>query len=306
MKSLKTMSAMLLLSLSLGAYAQDDEMVDAVAEEEASEISVPTTPTEKKFFHRVQLGFTGTFAKYTNNSTKRRSSLPETEKYFLKGLNVGWVGDLHISKRLPLYLELGGTLTWQTGKSDDYSIRNRMTNGEGVVTNYAHKVHAFSFTIPVNVNYQFKNLAGVDGLTVAPMLGVYARFNILAKRKETKTVTEYGPSVAGMDVVTDVTETTENKSLMKDDRKGGWMEGRPHSGHTLQAGAQVGVNVYYKRYSFSLAYMYDITPFARHSSPLGLTSEATDQGGNLPSSGTGCDMKIKTNHNFAFTVGYIF
>ena len=304
---MKLMFSALLLSISLGAFAQDeDELMDAVAEEEAAEVSAPTAPSEGKFFHRVQLGFVGTFAKYTNNSTQRRSSLPASEKYFLKGLNVGWIGDLHIAKRLPLYLELGGELAWMAGSSSDYVVPNRMSNGEGIVTNYHHSVQAFTLTIPVGVTYQFKNVGGVEGLTVAPLVGIRAQLNLVAKRKEKRTVTEYKPSVGGQDVIDRVVETVENKSLMKEERKGGWMEGRPHAGRLLQFGAQIGVNAFYKHYSFGLSYVYDFMPFARHSSPLGLYSEDKSVGGIEPKSGTGCDMKIVTNHNFAVTFGYIF
>ena len=69
MKLMKIMPTALLLCLSLGVYAQDDDLSeDAVAEEEAAEVFVPSTPTEGRYFHRVQLGYMGTIAKYTNNS----------------------------------------------------------------------------------------------------------------------------------------------------------------------------------------------------------------------------------------------
>ena len=93
---------------------------------------------------------------------------------------------------------------------------------------------------------------------------------------------------------------------MKYEEDGGWMEGRSHVGKLFQPGVMVGVNAYYKRYTVGLAYMYDLIPFAQHDSPLGLTSKAKDVGGFTQSSGTGCDMKISTSHNFSITVGYVF
>ena len=51
MKSMKLMLSALLLGLSVSAYAQDDdELLDATAEEETAEVSVPTNPTERRFF----------------------------------------------------------------------------------------------------------------------------------------------------------------------------------------------------------------------------------------------------------------
>lgn len=308
MKLMKVMLSAMLLSLSLGAYAQDDdELLEAAAGEDSTEVFVPSTPSEAKFFQRVQLGFAGMNAKYTNNSAQRSPTAPASEKYFLKGVTFGWMGDLSIAKRMPLYLELGAMMTYLSGSNDGYTINRRsQLNGDGAVISYEQSVKAFTLAIPVGVTYQFKNVAGVKDLTVAPLAGVYARFNLMAKRKETKTEIVYGESVMGQDVVKEYNVTTQNKSLMKEERKGGWMEGRDHAGNLAQVGAQLGVNAFYKHYSFGFSYMYDITPFAKHSSPLGLTSQSTPQGGNLPSSGTGCDMEISTRHNFAITVGYIF
>lgn len=289
-----TLSA-LLLSLSLSAFAQDDdELLDAVAEEDSTEASVPTSLTEKKFFQRVQLGFSGTSAKYVNNSAMLADNVPAYEKYFLKGVSLGWIGDVKLTKKLPLYLELGGMFAWQMGSTNGVRDNKRSPSGEGVVNDFSYKVRALTLTIPISVNYQFKNVAGVEGLTVAPFAGVYGRINIIAKRKQTKTQTEYGRNdILGNEVVKGMTVTTEDKSLMKYYLDDGWMSSKKHVGKLLQVGAQVGANAYYKRYSFGLAYMYGITPFASHSSPKS-------------ANGTGCDMEITTRHNVEVNVGFIF
>ena len=88
MNLLKILPAAMLLSVSLGAFAQDDEELDAVAEDEVAEVVVPTNPSDGKFFHRVQLGFVGTNAKYINNCETRPARVPASEKYFLKGLSL--------------------------------------------------------------------------------------------------------------------------------------------------------------------------------------------------------------------------
>ena len=305
---MKIMPAALLLSLSLGVYAQDEETQIEATEEEAPEVFVPSTPTEKKFFHRVQLGFIGTNAKYSNHNVERQARVPQSEKYFLKGVSLGWMGDLQLTKKFPLYFEIGTNLSFLSGK-DSRNETTRYTLGSGVSTDYATRVQAFTLQIPINLSYQFRNVANVDGLTLAPFVGPYIRFNIIANRKLTKTETIYDYYDANRnDVIRNVNVTSETRSLMKDNLKNddGWMEGRKHVGKLVQVGAQVGVNAFYKHYSFGIAYLHDFTPFAKHSSPLGITSKETDQGGHIPMSGTGCDMKISTRHNFAITVGYVF
>ena len=288
MNLMKIMPAALLLSLSLGVYAQDEETQIEATEEEAPEVFVPSTPTEKKFFHRVQVGFIGTNAKYTNHNVERQARVPQSEKYFLKGVSLGWMGDLQLTKKFPLYFEIGTNLSFLSGK-DSRNETTRYTLGSGVSTDYATRVQAFTLQIPINLSYQFRNVANVDGLTLAPFVGPYIRFNIIAKRKQTKTETVYDNYDAnGNDVIQQVNVTSETRSLMKDNLKNddGWMEGRKHVGKLVQVGAQVGVNAFYKHYSFGIAYLHDFTPFAKHSSPLGITSKETDQGGHIPMSGT--------------------
>ena len=291
MKLLKIMPAAVLLSLSLGVYAQDDDELIEGTEEDNVEVSIPQNHTERPFFHRVQIGFLGTVAKYTNNNEDRKPTVPDSEKYFLKGITFGWMGDLKLTKNdVPLYIELGGMFTFQTGTSDGSN-----NSKPGVRYKWDTRVNAFSFMIPVSLNYQFRDFYGVEGLTVAPFAGVYGRFNLVAKRRQTVTKENYNVIT---NEVTNTDVTSAWKSLMEDNLNGhdGWMEGRTHTGKLLQVGAQLGVNAFYKHYSFGLSYMYDINPFAKHSSPLGITTKTTDQGGNLPSSGTGCDMKISTKN----------
>lgn len=298
MKSMKLMLSALLLTLSVGAYAQDYELLDDATTEESVEVSVPTSPTERRFFQRIQLGYTGTNAKYTNDNPQRKVTTPQSEKYFLSGVSLGWVGDLRLNQKIPFFLELGAVFTYHTGayNGNDYS-------NPSVLYDWHSRINAFSLTIPISVNYQFRNVF-TEGLTLAPFAGVYGRFNLVAERGCTWNSQGYnvvtGEKTWGPD------QTYERRSLMKYEEDGGWMEGREHCGKLLQCGVQAGVNAYYKRYFLGLTYMCDLMPFAKHSSPLGLTTKTTKEGGNLPTSGTGCDMKIKTTHNFAVTVGYIF
>lgn len=298
MKSMKIMLSAMLLSLSLGAYAQDEDELLEAAEEETTEASVPTAITAKRFFQRVQFGYTGTSAKYTNNNPKREVTTPQSEKYFLSGISLGWAGDLRLNQRIPVFFEIGANFTYHTGAYDGNDYSN-----SSVRYDWHSRINAFTISIPVGISYQFRDV-WKEGLTIAPFAGVYGRFNLVAERGCTWTSEGYnvvtGEKTWGPD------QTYERKSLMKYEEDGGWMEGRSHVGKLFQPGVMVGVNAYYKRYTVGLAYMYDLIPFAQHDSPLGLTSKAKDVGGFTQSSGTGCDMKISTSHNFSITVGYVF
>lgn len=322
MKLMKLMPAAMLLCLSLGAYAQDEDVNEEVGgEEEATEVFVPSTPTEKKFFQRVQLGFQGTIVKYTNFGHS-----PDYNNYFLKGFSLGWMGDAKIAKKYPIYFEIGANLAYHMGSSKGDTIVRYHPEGssEGDEHVFKYDVKAFTLTIPVSVSYQFRNALGIQDFTLAPYAGVYFRFNVMAKRKATDTFTEYVYNEDGsrQAVPGSTTKTHYTASLMSTDegpdqnnypeidpKSRFCMKGiseKPHVGTLVQPGAQIGVNAFYKNFSLGLAYMYDLIPFAGHKSSKELTSKSTPEGGNLPQIGTGCDMKISTAHNFLVTVGYVF
>ena len=304
MKLMKLMPAAMLLCLSLGAYAQDEDLTEETSgEEEATEVFVPGTPSEKKFFQRVQFGFTGTNVKYTNFGLS-----PDYNNYFLKGVSLGWIGDLQIAKKMPIYFEIGATFTYHTGRSKGDSIYIYHSNlGDGEETSRHYRIQAFSVTIPVNVSYQFRNVLGVEDFTLAPYAGVYFRFNVVCNRWETTSFQEYVKGNEGKGVaVGEPVVSRVNKSLMSDERNGGWWQHKPHVGTLVQPGAQVGVNAFYKNFSFGLAYMYDLIPFAGHKSSPVLTAKVTNEGGRLPNIGTNCNEKVSTSHNFSVTVGYVF
>lgn len=303
MKSMKIVLSAMLLTVSFGAFAQDDdELLGVAVDEQAAEVSVPTTPTEKPIFHRVHLGYTGTIVKYTNFGLS-----PDYNNHFLSGVSLGWTSNIKLTKTVPLYLELGATFTYHTGRSKGDSIYIYHSNmGGGEETTRHYRIQAFSLTIPVSLSYQFRDVFGKEGLTLAPYLGVHLRFNLVANRWETTTTTEFVNGNDGQGIATGTYTYRESRSLMKSERDGGWMSGKLHVGKLCQFGAQVGVNAYYKRYSVGVAYLHDFTPFAGHKSSGELTSKSTKEGGNLPSIGTNCDEEISTRHGFAVTVGYVF
>ena len=300
MKSMKIMLSAMLLSLSLGAYAQDEDELLEAAEEETTEASVPTAITAKRFFQRVQFGYTGTSAKYTNNKPSSNDIITY-EKYFLSGISLGWAGDLRLNQRIPVFFEIGANFNYLTGA---YNGQNHYSNSS-VRYDWHSRINAFTISIPVGISYQFRDV-WKEGLTIAPFAGVYGHFNLVAERGIT--MSEEGFNAVTGEIRYNETKPYERRSLMKDDNKTneGWMHGRTHVGKLFQPGVMVAVNAYYKRYTVGLSYMYDLVPFAQHDSPDGCYQEENGLGGWKVSSGTGCDMKITTKHNFSITVGYVF
>ena len=300
MKSMKLMLPALLLSLSLGAFAQDDdELMDATSEEDAAaEVFVPSHPWEKPIFYRVQLGYLGTSAKYTNNSQNKSITILGNESHFLSGVSLGVISDIVLTKNrnLPLYAEVGALLNYQTGHYD--GDRKKNSTQKEI---WHSRVYSLSMTIPINLSYQFRDIEKLKGITLAPFVGVYGRFNFVADRRlklETENYTYDG-------VLQDTKVEYKTMSLMKADPDG-WAKAKPNAGKLFQMGAQVGVNAFYKRFSFGLQYMYEFIPFANNYSEEGNQKKPNDVGGYTVTAGTGTDMEITTKHNFAITVGYFF
>lgn len=307
-----------MLSMCLGAFAQDldFEEADEIEATDSAVVADFAASGAPSFFHRVQVGFTGTMVEFT----KFRNS-PDYNNYFLKGVSVGWQGDFRLPKKAPWYLGIGATFTYHTGLSKGDSIYEYHNSrfgtdadgqvillpggdGEKIIRNY--RIHAFSITIPVTVSYQFRDFCGVKDLAIAPFVGPYMRFNVMVKRTEMADITTFGESDDGLGQPIGHTSTKVTKSLMSDEKNGGWWKHKTHVGNLLQCGAQAGFNIFYKHYSFGAAFMYDFMPFAGHHSSPALTHKATDQGGSLPFIGTNCDEKTSTAYNFAITFGYVF
>lgn len=297
MNFLKLMPAALLMSLSLNAFAQDeDALLDEVTDEESTEV-VASTPTDKKFFQRVQLGYTGTAVNFENKKPDENTAVL-SEKYFLSGITFGWAGDLRIDKDNSLFLEVGANLGVHVGTSKD---KNWNVHHDAY---YRYKVKAFTVAIPVSINKQFKDAFGVENLTLAPFAGLNFRFNVMAKR----TATEYNEdgSKTGKTYTASLMKTDKGPDFGESTRYMRAFDKKLHVGKLLQPGVQLGVNAYYQRYFCGISYMYDLRPFAVHKSSPELTSKTTPEGGNLPNIGTNCDVKATTSHNIAINFGYVF
>lgn len=295
MKSIKIMLSAFLLTLSMGSYAQvEEDVMDVESETEVAEAEASDMPM---FYHRVYGGFVGTATHYENFGYS-----PDYNNYFLKGINVGWAAGIHIAKKLPLYLELGAEVGFHAGASKGDSIMfNESVVGNDLFTKYHYNVKALTLNIPINVTYQFKD-AFIEGLTLAPFIGVHARFNVIADKKMTTTKIGRDGNV--------LEETSVTKSLMEVDQAGknGWAKGRLQRGKLAQVGAQVGVNAIYKNYTFGIAYMRDLTPFISLQSEKGIevTNRPENVGGVNLKPGVEKDLKVTTNNAFAISVGYKF
>lgn len=86
----------------------------------------------------------------------------------LKGFELGYINGINLTTKLPLFLELGGQLTW-THANDDIMV--------GEIK------HTFmSLAIPVNAAYKLA-FASSETVTIVPFIGPNFKFNLIGKEK---------------------------------------------------------------------------------------------------------------------------
>ena len=85
-----------------------------------------------------------------------------------KGFELGYIKGINLTSRIPLFLELGGQLTWTHAKDEVYSVDVK---------------HTFmNISIPVNVAYKFA-FASSENITIVPFVGPNFKFNVIGKKK---------------------------------------------------------------------------------------------------------------------------
>jgi len=85
-----------------------------------------------------------------------------------KGFELGFIKGISLTNRIPLFLELGGQLTWTHSKDE--------------VDNVDNKVTFMNIAIPVNVAYKFA-FANSENITIVPFVGPNFKFNVIGKEK---------------------------------------------------------------------------------------------------------------------------
>jgi len=134
----------------------------------------------------------------------------------LKGFEVGYLTGVSVTNKLPIFLELGGQLTWTHAK-DELSKNNEIK-------------HTFmSIAIPVNAAYKLA-FASSENITIVPFIGPNFKFNLIGKQKG-----ELDVDVA--DVI-DINTSYDASYFDKDD-----MGGDDNTAKRFQVGLNLGVGV---------------------------------------------------------------
>lgn len=185
----------------------------------------------------------------------------------LKGIDFNYLRGINLTQKFPLYLEVGGRLTYDTYKYEDDDEDYYGSN------TWSERLNLLSLSVPVNVSYKY-TLS--NGFYVAPFVGIHFRLNLLANDKWKETFIDRYGDVEKDDGVYSFFKADE------DDDDAFFADGED-TAKRFQFGGQIGVNLGYKAFNLGLAYYFD-TPIYKNDD---------------------ADFKVKTG-GVSLTVGYNF
>lgn len=212
----KILSLGMALMLCLGAQAQIVSSRSTIVKHEATvKSSQPTDP-----YNRIYVSYN------PHNLSSDYDFYDDLDKLNTIGFTFGYLHGFSLSKKVPLFLEVGGRVNYsfkkETSGEDEYDVKD------------TYKYSHLNVAVPVNLAYRytFKN-----GMSLAPYFGITFKTNILAKIKEDYTYQGE-------------TESSTTNCLDDDD-----MDGEAFK--RFQVGWQVGTGLTYKSYYFGVHYGAD-------------------------------------------------
>ena len=170
------------------------------------------------------------------------------------GFTLGWLGGWSVSKTMPLYVEGGLNLKYNHW-SDEWSESDSYGSWSYSYTNKS-SLTFLSLNVPVNISYKY-SIAGVDGLSIAPYIGLHLTGNIIGSGK-----IEDETYVNG-----DLDESDEETySLFSEDDMG-----KDNTASRFQLGWQIGVGLNYKKLYFGVGYSAEFSEYMKKVNTGGVT-----------------------------------
>lgn len=170
------------------------------------------------------------------------------------GFTLGWLGGWSISKTMPLYVEGGLNVKYNhwSDEATDSDSGSDYYGSWSYSETYKSSMNFLSLNVPVNLSYKY-SLSGVDGLSIAPYIGLHLTGNIIGSAKDEweYTDTYYGE--------TDRESGDESFSFFdKDD-----MGGSDYTASRLQFGWQIGVGLNYKKLYLGVGYSAEFSEYMK-------------------------------------------
>lgn len=178
------------------------------------------------------------------------------EDFKMTGISLGFTKGINLAQNLPLFIEVGGNITYAFA-TQDYADRNLKTD-DGI----EYKYSTLHLKVPVSLAYRF-SFKQKKAFSVTPYLGLNLRCNIFGQNKftfsdfekssysrkydtEAEFWKENNPEESGVREKTDLFDKTE-------------MGGKDAKWKRLQVGWQIGVAIDYKKLHIGISYGSDFS-----------------------------------------------
>ena len=141
----------------------------------------------------------------------------------INGFTLGYSRAISISKQQPLYVEVGGSMTYATGTIYEYEYEDVNNNNDfksTVTHNEETKMTLMYVKIPIVLTYNYQ--ISDSKFFIAPYIGVTGHYNFSAEQKETTTETDVTKwsSAYGGDTETDISSDETKRNFFDDEDMG--------------------------------------------------------------------------------------
>ena len=254
--------ALALLAVAFTASAAQAQIVSS----KNSRIERVKVESENRGYNRLSFGLATDKLK-SDEKVFEDAKGKDSKTLGLKGIDLTYLHGIPVSKKLPMFVEVGGRFTFTTNKDSDKGSYDGYKYEESVRSNL------MSLSVPVNFTYKhtFSN-----GLYLAPYVGIHFRLNLIAQEKWE---TEYdGESEDGTANYFKADDYDDDAAF--GDNEDTWKR--------FQFGGQVGLNIGYKALNLGIGY-YFASPIYKYEDDYS----------------SKYDFKIKTG-SLALTLGFNF
>lgn len=211
------------------------------------------------------------------NPIKAKIDQKDADDMKFHSLAFGFTQGINLVKTLPLFLEVGGNLSYSF-HSEDYGETiwgedyEEDLSGDTTIPDLRQKYSVFSLNVPVSVAYKFS--FGNKGLSLTPYLGLNFRFNLAGTMKYVFKNYDDVADEQGWDNYVDNyedwlknMEMQEKTKLFDDDKK----EMGNDAWKRFQVGFNFGLGFSYKALYVGVGYTTDFSEIAKKSK-LGVTT----------------------------------
>lgn len=176
-------------------------------------------------------------------------------KLSLPGVSVGYTHGINLKSDLPLFLEIGGQVSYASGKFDKSdlpllrSLDEIIDDDPEELLNLEQKHTFIAVSVPVAVSYKFS--FADKKFSIAPLIGLNFRYNI-ASKFETTINNPLLEAIPGLiDEVYNAWDNSLSDQLIFGPRKGDYKG--------FQIGWQIGLNLNYKKLNLGISYTKDFS-----------------------------------------------